>query len=236
NPDLPSGRHEMSIAGVVRTARVFGPNIELHRTISSQLGKSEINITDRFTNLHNQRTPLCWLLHINIGYPLLEPGQSTFCWRGKETALEGMSQSWYRSENDFKSVPLPRDDHRGDGEFSAYIDPVADDDHNVLCGVINRSRGIGLMIEFSIQEYSRLVVWQHYGPHGSYAAALEPTNAGVEGRPFDEQRGWVQYLEPGQARTFHCKISATNHPEQIGRLLALNRPGHALRKKCEPDT
>jgi len=35
SPDPARGRREMNITGVVRTARVFGPNVELRRTISS---------------------------------------------------------------------------------------------------------------------------------------------------------------------------------------------------------
>lgn len=223
NPDLLRGRHEMQLVGLVRTARVFGPNIELRRTITSRLGVPEIQIRDEFTNRHNQPTPLCWLLHINVGYPLLEPGESTYCWRGKVTPLEGVSQSWYRDGNDFKRAQAPRDDHRGTGEFCAYIDPETDAEGNAMCGVVNRARGIGLKIEFSLREYSRLVNWQHWGPDGSYVGALEPSNAGVEGRPLDVQRGWLQTLDPGQSRTFHCNLTALSKPEELDQLLALNQ-------------
>jgi hypothetical protein len=222
NPDLLHGQQEMRLSGLVRTARVFGPNIELRRTISSRLGTPEIQITDEFTNRHNETLPLCWLLHINFGYPLLEPGASTFCWRGKETPLGGMSQSWYRKGNDFKSAPQPREDHRGTGEFCAYIDPETDPQQNVLCGVVNRARGIGLKIEFSLREFTRLVNWQHWGPGGSYVGALEPTNAGVEGRPLDAQRGWLQTIAPGETRAFHYKLTAVSKADDLEQLLALN--------------
>src|SRR6476646_5695603 len=70
NPDPARGQLDTSVTGLLRTARVFGPNVELRRTISSRLGVPAISITDEFTNRDNQRVPLAWLLHIKFGYQL----------------------------------------------------------------------------------------------------------------------------------------------------------------------
>jgi hypothetical protein len=211
----------MRITGLVRTAKVFGPNVELRRTIGSRLGEAAIHVSDEFVNRGNQRVPLSWLLHINVGYPLLEPEASTYCFRGKLSPLEG-SKDWYRADNDFRAAPQPMESHRGAGEFCTYIDPQFDAEGNALAGVVNRQRGVGLKIEFNRRDYPRLVNWQHWGPGGSYAGALEPTNAGVEGRPTDMQRGWQQYLDAGESRTLRCKISATDEAAELQRLLDLN--------------
>src|SRR5262245_60060749 len=208
NPDPLRGQLDMRITGLVRTARVFGPNIELRRTISSRLGISAISIIDEFTNRDNQRLPLAWLLHINFGYPLLEPGASTYCYRGKVTALRG--EDWFRAGIDFRSAPLPMDSHCGSGEYCAYVDPQPEGDGQIVSGVVNRTRGFGVKIQHARHDYPRLVNWQHWGPAGSYMGALEPTNAGVEGRPKDVERGWLQYLEPGETRVLRCTITATS--------------------------
>lgn len=247
NPDPSRGQFEMRITAIIRTARVFGPNLELRRTISSRLGESTIHISDEFTNRDNLPVPLAWLLHINFGYPLLEPGASAYCYRGKVTAIRG--EDWFRDGIDYKTAPPPMDSHRGPGEFCAYVDPqpnVAEslrdsrtgggstgkasgtpDGGNeagdlILSGVVNHKRGFGVKIEHSRQDYPRLVNWQHWGPGGSYMGALEPTNAGVEGRPKDEKRGWLQHLQPGESRTLHCTITATSDPAELKRLLDLN--------------
>ncbi len=222
NPDLSRGQLEMKIVGLVRTARVFGSNLQLRRTIASKLGESTISVTDEFTNQGDVRTPLSWLLHINFGYPLLEPEASTYCFRGQPSALRGCDD-WYSATNDFRSAPKPMESHRGGGEFCAYISPDFNSDGNALVGVVNRKRGFGVKIEFAQKDYPRLVNWQHWGPNGSYVGALEPTNAGVEGRPTDIERGWQQYLDPGESRTLHCKLSATNQPAELQKLLDLNR-------------
>jgi hypothetical protein len=221
NPDPRRGQFDMRITALVRTSRVFGPNLELRRTISSRLGVPAIHVSDEFTNRDDKPVPLAWLLHINFGYPLLEPESSTYCYRGKLTPLKGVD--WFREGSDYRGAPQPLEAHRGSGEYVTYIDPQADADGRVLAGVVNRKRGYGVKIEFSKHDYPRLVNWQHWGPDGSYVGALEPTNAGVEGRPTDAARGWLQHLAPGESRKMQCTISAVNSDTELHRLLDLNQ-------------
>jgi hypothetical protein len=221
NPDLSRGQLEMKLSGLVRTARVFNPNVELRRTITSRLGEPAIHVSDEFANLGNERVPLSWLLHINFGYPLLEPEASTYCYRGNVMPIGG-SDDWFRKGNDYRAAPQPLEAHRGAGEYCAFIDPEYDSAGNATVGVVNRKRGFGLSIEFNRRDFPRMVHWQHWGPNGSYVGALEPTCVGVEGRAMDIERGWQQYLEPGERRTMGCKLTASNQPADVQRLLDLN--------------
>jgi len=221
NPDPAQGRYDMTITGIVRTARVFGPNVELRRTITSTLGESAIRIRDHFTNRGNQAAPHAWLLHVNFGYPLLEPGASTYCYNGRISPRFD-SDDWFLKRRDFRAAPAPHESHRGSGEVFAYIDPKADAGGNVLAGVVNRKRGFAVKIEYNKKDYPRLGNWQHWGPGGSYTGALEPMTAGVEGRPIDRERGWLRFLEPGQTLELNCTITATSEKREIERLLRLN--------------
>jgi hypothetical protein len=222
NPDPAAGQTGMSIAGRVRAARVFGPNVELCRTIRSTLGEPAIHIHDHFVNRGNQTVPHAWLLHINFGYPLLEPEASTYCYSGEITA-RGDSAEWFTPDRDFRAAPKPLETHRGRGEVFAYIDPPADSKGNVLAGVVNRQRGFGVKIQYNKRDYPRLGNWQHWGPNGSYTGAVEPMTAGVEGRPLDAERGWLRYLEPGETLDLACSITATRDEAELNALLDLNR-------------
>lgn len=222
NPDLTAGRREMRITGIVRTARVFGPDVELRRTISSSLGRNAIRIHDHFTNLGNEPVPHAWLLHINFGYPLLEPEASTYCYAGKLTPRSD-SVDWFTKRKDFRAAPKPLAEHRGRGEVFSYIAPKGDRAGNVVCGIVNRKRGFGVKIEFNKADFARLGNWQHWGPGGSYTGALEPMTAGVEGRPVDRQRSWFETLAPGQVVEHRCTITATNDATELAKLLKLNR-------------
>lgn len=220
NPDPSRGQYEMSLTGLVRTARVFNPNVELRRTISSTLGEPAIRVTDVFTNRGNQPVEHAWLLHINFGYPLLEPGASTYCYCGKLTT-RGDSTQWFTKRKDFRAAPPPLDAHRGSGEVFTYIDPPADANGLVTAGVVNRKRGMAVRIEYPKADYPRLGNWQHWAP-GEYTGALEPMTGGVEGRPRDRERGWLIMLRPGQTIEHRCTITATADNREIDKLLKLN--------------
>jgi hypothetical protein len=221
NPDPSEGRLDMSLTAIIKCARVFGPNVELRRTLSGRLGENFIQVHDRFINRGNQPVPHCWLLHINFGYPLLEPGASTYCYKGK-LSPRGDSPAWFKKKN-FRSAPQPQEKHRGGGEVFSYIAPATDPRGNVLAGVVNRRRGYGVKVEYNRKEYPRLGNWQHWGPGGSYTGALEPMTAGVEGRPKDVQNGWVRYLEPGEVLDLSCRITATGDKADLTQLLNLNK-------------
>ena len=167
----------MSITGLVRTARVFGPNVELRRTISSTLGEPAIRIHDRFVNRGNQPVPHCWLLHINFGYPLLEPEASTYCYSGKLTP-RGDSVEWFSKRKDFRAAPKPQEAHRGTGEVFTYVDPKTDAKGMVLAGVVNRKRGFGVKVEFP----------QEAVPAPGQLAALGPVRLVHRGLGADDRR------------------------------------------------
>ena len=62
-PNLATGKMDMSITAVMKESRVFGPNLELRRTISSTLGEPTIRVHDVVTNVGNSRTPHMILYH-----------------------------------------------------------------------------------------------------------------------------------------------------------------------------
>jgi hypothetical protein len=219
NPDLRAGRYEMAITGLVRTAKVFNPNVELRRTIRSPLGESVIEIHDHFVNCGNEPVPHAWLLHINFGYPLLEPKVSTYCYKGKVTPRAD-SVEWY-SRKDFRRAPAPQKAHCGVGEDCTYIEPTPDRKGIATVGVVNEKRRFGVKIEYSTKQFPRMVNWQHWGPGGSYVGALEPMNGSVEGRPTDRRRGWLDTLKPGETRNYACRITATNDEKDLKALLKL---------------
>src|SRR5206468_8163158 len=78
-PDPRAGKPDMTIVGSVKYGAFYGPCVELRRTIRSTLGRNVIEITDEFFNAGNRDVPHAWLLHVNLGYPLLDRG-AEFCY------------------------------------------------------------------------------------------------------------------------------------------------------------
>jgi len=221
NPDPRTGRHDFSITGLIRTWRFFGAHIDLHRTIRGRLGRNVIAVEDVFTNQDDRPVEMAWLLHINFGYPLLEPGASEFCYCGT-VRPRADSVEWFVEGRPFRKVPRPLAAHRGGGEVFAYVDPAASRDGQVLCGVVNRRRGLALSVRYNKREFPRLGNWQHWGPSGAFVGALEPMTGGVEGRHVDRQRGWLMTLPPGRQRRFTYQIAVSTDKADVRELLALN--------------
>ncbi len=220
NPDPKNGKMKMSITGIIRQARLFDPNIELRRTISSFVDKAKIEIEDVFINRGNVKSEHAWLLHINLGYPLIEPG-AEFIFKGNVIARPDSVE--YFAKRNFKILPKPLEAHRGFGESAAYIEPVTDKHGIVNCGVINRKRNIGLKISFAKKDFPRFVNWQHFGPDGQYVMGIEPANCGVEGRDVDRKRKWLKYLKPGQKKKYFTSIEVLEGEHQL----------NEFRKKCK---
>ena len=121
-PDPMVGKLEMSITAVVKQSRVFGPNLELRRTISSTIGEPTVRIHDVVTNLGNTPASHMLLYHCNYGWPLVDEG-TQIVWKGK-WASRGMDMdnAVFNTQRNFRKCQRPLDSHRGGGEGCAFID------------------------------------------------------------------------------------------------------------------
>lgn len=226
-PDPHAGRLEMSVVGVMRYGRLFGPNVTLRRTVRSTLGQNAIDVTDEFTNAGNQPVPHAWLLHINFGYPLVDGG-AEFCYDAKVVPLNNpVAQARFKPRADgkrlpdYKRVPDPLDAHRGGTEAVAYLYPKAGRDGGATVGIVNRKLGVGVAVDYSTREFGRCVNWQHWGP-GEYVTALEPSNGSVEGRAKDRTDGTLDHIEPGGRKSYRYTIRVVDDRAGFDALRALN--------------
>ena len=222
-PDPRAGRLEMSVTGVVRYGALFGPLLELRRTIRSTLGSNAIEFTDEFFNPGNTDAPHAWLLHINFGYPLVDEG-AEFCYDSPKVEPKDVPEhvSRFRKGVDPKRVPAPLDAHRGFNESVAYLYPrPADRSGRTTVGIVNRKIGVGVAIRYSTKEFPRCVNWQHWGP-GEYVTALEPANGTVRGRWVDREEGIMDTIPAGGRKTYRYTIEVVSGREGTETLRALN--------------
>jgi hypothetical protein len=221
-PDPRAGRVAISVTGVVRYGRLFGPLLELRRTITCALGVNAIDISDDFFNPGNVDAPHAWLLHINFGYPLVDEG-SELCYDSPKVEPKDAPEdiSRFRKGIDAKRIPGPLDAHHGSNESVAYLFPRADRNGHATVGIVNRKLSLGVAIHYSTKEFGRCVNWQHWG-RGEYVTALEPANGTVEGRWKDRERGLLDTIPAGGRKTYRYRIEVVTSREGIEALRALN--------------
>jgi hypothetical protein len=223
-PHPHHGRLDLSMSATIKYGELYGPNVELHRTIRSALGENRIDITDEFINAGNTDVPHAWLLHINFGYPLVDEG-SEFCYHADRVEPNDSpgSRERFAKGVDYKRIPAPLQEHLGKGSAVAYLYPKPQDPHGrTTVGIVNPKLQLGVAIHYDPAEFPRCVNWQHFAPR-EYICALEPANSGVDGRDLDRQRGWLDTLKAGATKTYRYSIEVLAGRENLAPLLSLNK-------------
>jgi len=204
-PDPANGVLEMSITGRILQTQVFGPTLELIRTISGTIGEPYIRIHDTVTNRGNTRSTHMLLYHINFGWPLADEGTEIFFDGSWKARYDGKENKIFREGNDFRHCPPPLDDHSGYGEEALFIDPTADSNGNCVCGLNNTRLGLRASVVFKKAQLPYLTNWQHWGK-GEYVTGLEPANCYPLGRANTDKQGMLQHLQPGDKREYEFRI------------------------------
>ena len=205
-PDIASGNLEMSITAVMKESRVFGPNLELRRTISSTLGSSQIRINDIVTNHGNTSVPHMILYHCNFGWPLVDEG-TQIVWKGKCVSRGSKNDDEiFNDKANYKICQKPLDKHRGTGEACGFIDVEADSNDICKAGLYNKKLNLAVAIKYNKKQLPCLTNWQHWGDE-EYVTALEPGTNPPIGQHMAREQKQLIFLEPGESRKYELKIS-----------------------------
>jgi len=217
-PNLATGKMDMSITAVVKESRVFGPNLELRRTISSTLGEPTIRVHDVVTNVGNSRTPHMILYHMNYGWPLVDKG-TQIVWRGLcKSRGRDMADASFNDQHDFRTCQGPLERHRGTGEACGFIDVTPDRDGICTVGLCNARLGLAVALRYKKKQLPSLANWQHWGP-GEYVAGLEPGTNPPIGQGKARELKQLIHLDPGASRTYDLEISVLTEAREIRKFM-----------------
>ena len=213
-PDPLSGNMDMSITGIIKQTKPFGPSIELKRTISGTLGKAAIRIHDEIVNRGNTDVPHMILYHCNFGWPLADEG-TDIIWNGSwESPGENKVDKIFRKGNNFRKCPAPLKAHNGTGEEVAFIDIKPNDEGICTCGLNNTRLDIGVALRFRKDQLPWLTNWQHWG-EGEYVTGIEPGTNPPIGQAKARQEKTLLYLAPGENRVYDLEIEVLNNKHDI---------------------
>ncbi len=225
NPDPHRGRMDMELGLVVRDARVFGPSYEIRRTIRCTLGEPSVTIEDEVANRGDTRVAHHWLYHCNLGYPLLDRG-ARFIYRGPaqywvippppgEDIVQPLSAA---AMNRLKRVPDPLPAHAGSAERGLIVEPPADRAGLAHIGLINPALKLGLELSYPAKALPRVANWQHFGPRGCYASALEVFSGSLLGSARDQHPLAQPSLDPGESRQYRLQLRVLSGAAELREL------------------
>ncbi len=217
-PELTAGKLQMSITAVMKESCVFGPNLELRRTISSTIGEPTIRVHDIVTNLGNTPSAHMILYHCNFGWPLVDEG-TDIVWKGKCVSRgTNMDNAIFNRKHNFRKCQGPLESHRGAGEACGFIDVMANKSGICTVGFYNQGLHLALMMKYKKKQLPCLANWQHWGI-GEYVTALEPgTNLPIGQNQARKQKKLI-HIAPGASRTYDLTMTVLTDQRQINRFL-----------------
>lgn len=219
-PNIFSGNLDMSITAVMEQSRMFGPNLELRRTITSRVGESKICINDVVTNRANTSCPHMMLYHCNFGWPLVNGG-TDIIWKGHcESRGMEMDNAIFNDKHDFKKCPEPMDSHSAGGEACGFIDVSEDNNGNCRVGLRNKNLSLAVCIKYKKSQLPWLTNWQHWG-YGEYITGIEPGTNPPIGQNSAREKGKLVFIEPGQSKTYELEISVLTKQQEIEEFVTL---------------
>lgn len=190
----------MTIKGEMRQSALFGENVLLKRQIQTHLGARKVQILDVVENQGYEPVPVMMLYHCNIGFPILNAGSVLL-----ETAnakIAPLSSDIPPGEYNAFQPPTP-----GFREQCYIHDMAADADGYTSLGLYNPKleNGLGVYVKGRKAELPLFTEWKMLG-EAEYVVGLEPCTNTPQGRAQARKDGSLQFLEPGESKSFSLEI------------------------------
>lgn len=193
------GKYRMVIKGEMEPDGLFEGHIRLRRTIETEYGRGVIVITDQFRNEGYVDEPFMLLYHCNFSYPFLDPCCELKIDSDKVVLREEME----------KQTMLPyeimEDPVDGGVEQVFFHQACGDENGVVTTSIYNPKLGIKARIRYNKSQLPRLIQWKSM-VSGDYALGIEPANCLVFGRGYEEEKGTLVYLKPGETREIRLEL------------------------------
>lgn len=217
-PDPARGNFEMSLTGIMKESTIFGPSLELKRTISSTLGKSAIQIKDEVINRGNTPAPHMLLYHCNFGWPLADEG-SRLLWKGTMFTKDAKGDLHpLAAKEDLMICPAVTAAHNGAGEDLLVIDTEKDSEGFSHCGLYNPSLEFAVLMRYPKAQLPWLSNWRHWS-RGEYVTGIEPGTHPPIGQSKAREQETLILLQPGETKHYEMTFEIVNGKDAIGNML-----------------
>ena len=187
---------EIHIKAVIRDAALFSHHLILEREYIVPLESNIIYMKDKVKNIGNVESPLEIIYHCNIGYPLLSEDAVLNIPSEKVTPRDDHAKTGYDKWSD---VEKPQ---------SGYVEMCYFHEmkNSPVVSIFNKKIGKGLEISYDTTELKCFTQWKMMGEY-EYVMGLEPGNCLPDGRKAMREQGILEFLKPGEEKTFNLKFA-----------------------------
>lgn len=205
-----AGPGTLALTGQVDECTLFGPQLRLTSTLTTQAGSNAFAIRDEITNLGSAPTELELLYHINVGPPFLA-GDSTLHCPARVAAprdaraAEGID-AWTRY-----LPPTP-----GYAEQAYFCDLIADAQNETVALLRNEPGELGVSVHFDREQLPCFTLWKcTQAEADGYVTGLEPGTNFPNFKAFEREQGRVITLAPGETYTARLRIEIHDRSSAI---------------------
>lgn len=198
-------RWAVEVSGELRETDVFGVDLVLRRTLRFPMGEPLVEIHDEVVNQGYGAAGLMLLYHCNIGWPVVADGAVLLPPRATVVPRDARAEAGLDVHRTF-TAPV-------DGFEEQVFEHVLAEPRPARASIAIANPGyaptggIAVAVEFDPAQLPHLWHWRMLGP-GMYLTGLEPATCGILGRAAERERGTVDWLAPGEGRTFDVTIRA----------------------------
>ena len=169
-------------------------HFQVTRTVTAEAGLGRLSLVDVTTNLGAQAEAAPLLYHLNLGYPLVQPG-TEIAWPGHRAIPRDADA---QAQLGLVYMAGEPDDDAPEAVFEHAVQPDGEGQAAVI--VTSPQAGMRCAIRWSTDELPRLHQWVRRS-RGWYVLGIEPANCSVMGRAHDRAAGRLPYLPAGASRT-----------------------------------
>jgi len=204
---------EMGVKGAVYERSMFGPNLKLSTSITSEVGGNWLKISDVVENVGGIPAEMQLLYHCNYGAPLLEDGARLVAPLRRvaprdQRASEGIG--------DFDSFGPPQ---AGFVEQVYFFELLGDGESRTWVMLVNKDGTGATSISFSLKQLPHFTLWKNTASASDgYVVGLEPATNFPNPRRFERERSRVINLKPGEKYTVEMVIAVHLGTEEVQKI------------------
>ncbi len=204
---------QLTVSGDVYETRFLLFSLKLRVEYQFTLGEPTILIRDQVTNVGGNTTAMQMLYHINYGKPALSVG----C-RFHAAATEVVARD-SRADQDLQTWDHYLGPTEGYAEQVYFMQPIADANGWVPT-LLHNPAGHAIAVHYRNESLPYFTLWKNTASEATgYVTGLEPGTGFPNPRSFEEQKGRVLHLAPGESRSFELKLEATQQPERVKQII-----------------
>lgn len=203
----------LTLSGRAREGYLFGPNLELHKTLRLNTAENRLVLHDTVENKGFAAAPLMILYHFNYGYPMLDENVRIYTNYDHVVPRDERSAPY---ADGICSFGRPRTDTEEVVVFRTMSDRTFTDGRTL---VYNPKLGIAVQMHLDAHQLPVLNQWKSECA-GDYALGLEPGTGHVGGLTGTRRDGLLMTIAPGETKHFDITVDFLDDRQEIEACIA----------------